>query len=118
MLEFAVVFPVLFILFIGSTQIFRFSMVANALETCAIEGAREGSLPGREIAAAEETAARLFRDMGYEGGQFTGRRMTTDGREYLVMRGTINLRSNRFVLPALGGIIELRRECKVRIEGS
>ena len=62
--EFSVILPLFFLVRIGGMQIFRYTVVANTVETAVIEAARQGMISGRSDSAIKDVAKDVLDQTG------------------------------------------------------
>ena len=69
--EFAMTVPLLFLFVFASIEFSRANMIKNMIENAAMEGAREGMLPGRTAADCTAAAQDLIDIMALNGATIT-----------------------------------------------
>lgn len=69
--EFALVAPILFLIFFASIEFMRANTIRNTAENAAYEGCRAGIIIGGNAADAETAALNILSTVGISGGEVT-----------------------------------------------
>ena len=65
--EFSIILPLFFLVLIGGMQIFRYTVVANTVETAVIEAARQGMISVKSDSTIEAVAKDVLDQAGLTG---------------------------------------------------
>ncbi len=66
--EFAIVVPVIFALFLGTIEMTRLNFIRHSAANAAYEGARKAIIPGSSFTEATDEAMRLMQAVGVSNG--------------------------------------------------
>lgn len=67
-MEFAIVVPVIFTLFLGTIEMTRLNFIRHSAANAAYEGARKAIIPGSSYTEATDEAMRLMQAVGVSNG--------------------------------------------------
>ena len=115
--EFAIILPLFLLLTIGGMQLFRYSIVANAVETAVMEGARKGIIVGATDSQVEAAARLVLDQAGLTGYSVTVNRINSSGGiSDLSIKAQLSLTGNGFLAPTFGTSWMVSRSCTIRCE--
>ena len=112
--EFSIILPVFFLVLIGGMQIFRYTVVANTVETAVIEAARQGMINGRKDSDIEEVAKKVLKQAGLSGYTVDVNRLNSGAS--LNVQAQLSLVGNGFLVPTFGCNWTVSRSCTLRCE--
>ena len=112
--EFSVILPIFFLVLIGGMQIFRYTVVANTIETAVIEAARQGMISGRSDWAIKDVAKDVLDQAGLSGYTIAVNR--PDQGASLNVQAQLSLAGNGFLVPTFGCSWTVSRSCTLRCE--
>ncbi len=118
MVEFAIVAPIVFLLFFASLEFCRVSMIRHTADNAIYEGARRAMIPGGTAAEAHDTTAAVLSTLGVNSVNITVTPATIDKttREVTV-RVRIPLDGNSFVPNQFFAGKSIERELTMLREG-
>jgi len=112
--EFSIILPIFFLVLIGGIQIFRYTVVANTVETAVIEAARQGMISGRSDSAIKDVAKEVLDRAGLSGYSIDVKRLNKGAN--LKVQAQLSLAGNGFLVPTFGRRWTVRRSCTLRCE--
>jgi Flp pilus assembly protein TadG len=112
--EFSIILPIFFLVLLGGMQIFRYTVVANTVETAVIEAARQGMINGRSDSAIKEVAKDVLDHAGLSGYTIAVNRLNSGAS--LNVQAELSLVGNGFLVPTFGCSWTVRRSCTLRCE--
>ena len=112
--EFSIILPMFFLVLIGGMQIFRYTVVANTVETAVIEAARQGMISGRSDSAIEAVAKDVLDRAGLSGYSININRLNKGAT--LNVQAQLSLAGNGFLVPTFGSSWTVSRSCTLRCE--
>jgi len=112
--EFSIILPIFFLVLIGGIQIFRYTVVANTVETAVIEAARQGMISGRSDSAIKDVAKEVLDRAGLSGYSIDVKRLNKGAN--LKVQAQLSLAGNGFLVPTFGCRWTVRRSCTLRCE--
>lgn len=111
--EFAVVLPLIFTLFLGSIEITRLNFIRHSAANAAYEAARKGIVPGNTTTDAQNEGSRLLQILGVNNGATVVATRTSDRISVTV---TIPTRLNSWGLSQFTGGINVIQSCSLTCE--
>lgn len=115
--EFAVVLPLFLLLTVGAIQLFRYSIIANAVETSVTEGARKGIIRGTTDMQVDAVVRQVLDTAGLTGYTVVINRTNLGGGATdLTIRSQLSLSGNGLFVPIFGTSWTVSRTCKIRCE--
>lgn len=111
--EFAVVLPLIFMLFLGSIEITRLNFIRHSAANAAYEAARKGIVPGNTTTEAQNEGTRLLQILGVSNGASVVATRTSDRISVTV---TIPTRLNSWGLSQFTGGINVVQSCSLTCE--
>jgi Flp pilus assembly protein TadG len=119
MVEFAIVAPILFLLFFASFEFCRVAMIRHTADNAVYEGCRIGIIPGATTAEVQAEAQRVLATIGVTKATIaiTPSKIDRDTTEVRV-QVTIDLDSNSFVPNQFVAGRSIVRELTLRREGA
>ena len=115
--EFAIVLPLFLFLTIGSIQLFRYVIVANAVETAVMEGARKAILVGSTNAQIETVTKQVLDRAGLVQYSITVDRIGAAGtKSDITIQAQLSLTGNGFLAPTFGNSWTVLRRCSICCE--
>lgn len=111
--EFAIVAPVIFGLFIGAVEITRLNFIRNAAANAAYEGARKAVTPGSSASDASDEALRLLNILR------VGRGSTVDvdmGASTVTVQVNIPVNQNSWGLTRFSSGMDIEQSCTLSRE--
>jgi Flp pilus assembly protein TadG len=116
--EMAVLLPVIFLLIVGSIQLFRYYTIANSVELAVMEGARRGLLPNADESDAVAAAQNYLRNVGiYDTEIEVERTNNDDGHMEVYISAELSMSKNGFLVLTCDSST-IRRECRIRCESA
>ncbi len=116
--EFAIVAPIVFLLFFASFEFCRVAMIRHTADNAVYEGARRAIIPGGTAADARDQAALVLSSLGVNNVNITVTPATIDrDTPEVTVRVRIPLDSNSFVPNQFFAGQVIQRELTMRREG-
>ena len=112
--EFSIILPIFFLVLLGGMQIFRYTVVANTVETAVIEAARQGMISGKSDSAIEDVAKDVLDRAGLSGYSIDVNRLNKGAS--LNVQAQLLLPGNGFLVPTFGCNWTVSRSCTLRCE--
>ena len=115
--EFAVVLPLFLLLTVGAIQLFRYSIIANAVETSVTEGARKGIVRGTTDTQVTAVVRQVLDNAGLTGYTIAVNRINIGGGATdLTIQSRLSLTGNGLFVPVFGTSWTVSRSCTIRCE--
>ena len=110
--EFALTAPLLFMLLFASLELGHANMVFNVAEAAAYEGAREGIVPGADVASCQASAQRLLEISRIQGAsiQVTPANLAVE-TDTIQVTITVPYARNTIVTPLFTNGLTIQRSC-------
>ena len=115
-IEFAFVFPILFLFLVASYELSRANIIMHTCESAAYEGARTGIVPGANSAKTEAAARNVLDTLKIKNAQITTDPVViVDDTESVAVTIEVNFAENSILIPNfVGG--NIRRTCRMNRE--
>lgn len=115
--EFAIVAPILFLIFLGSIEIARANQTANATAYAAYQGCRRAIVPGATAANATAAAQSVLTANMIKGATITCNPSTiTNATTTVTVQVSVPLSSNGWVVPKFTSGKTINRSCTMTRE--
>jgi len=118
MVEFAIVAPILFLLFFASMEFCRVAMIRHTADNAVYEGCRVGIVPGATVAEVQNETQRILSSLGLNNASIAITPPAIDrDTEEVTVRVTVPLDDNSFVPNQFVAGRSVIRELTLRREG-
>jgi Flp pilus assembly protein TadG len=118
LVEFALVVPIVFILFFAAVEFARVAMIRHTIDNAVYEAARFAMVPGGTAAAAQAEARRLLSIVGVNNPSIeVNPAVINRSTERVTVRIAVPVDTNLFVPPQYFAGQSLTREITLRREG-
>ena len=111
--EFAIVAPIIFLLFLGSIELTTLNLLRHTAANAAYEGARKAIIPGGTDAAAEAEARGILEALGARNDVTVSISRTTSDVTVTVI---IPVARNSWGLSRFSGSLSINKSCMLSLE--
>lgn len=111
--EFALIIPIIFLLFLGSLELTTMNIIRHSASNAAYEAARKAAIPGADPEVAKSEALLVLTALGFANGASVDVTVTEEFSEATI---TVPTEGNSWGLTRFSGGLTIVKSCKLTRE--